>query len=206
MVKLKIHAFLSYLKNPKVHTVKGFSGLLLFCGNSCWARSQSRRATNCATPRCVILFSFQHCFPLCTAHCQSRRGSLENIVASATAVSAALYFLTSATHLHLPPPAVYCFAQLRYTPLFSYATVASRRSGCLLIIAHPFLTVNKVRGVKRGFLKHLILFFVTDKVREKGFFGRYICSTFITRVTTCNNCMLYMKYLALFYYSLVIIA
>jgi len=35
VVKRKIHAFLSFLKPPKVRTVKGFSGLLLFCGISC---------------------------------------------------------------------------------------------------------------------------------------------------------------------------
>ena len=54
MVKLKIHAILSFLKTPKVRTVKGFSGLLLFYGCNCRARSQSKRATNCTTPRYMV--------------------------------------------------------------------------------------------------------------------------------------------------------
>ena len=45
VVKLKIHAFLSLLKVPKVRTVKGFSGLSYFLGYNCPTRSQSKRAT-----------------------------------------------------------------------------------------------------------------------------------------------------------------
>ena len=47
VVKLKIHAFLSFSKAPKVRTVKGFSGLSHFYGYNCQARSQSKRAPCC---------------------------------------------------------------------------------------------------------------------------------------------------------------
>ncbi len=55
VVKLKFHAFLSFLKTPKIRINKGFSGLLLFYGILCLYRSQSRRPTNWATPRYEII-------------------------------------------------------------------------------------------------------------------------------------------------------
>ncbi len=51
VVKRKSHAFLRFHKVPKVRINKGFSGLLQNHGYNRWARSQTTRATNCATPR-----------------------------------------------------------------------------------------------------------------------------------------------------------
>ena len=51
MVKSKIYAVLHFLKVPKMPVLQGFFALLIFRSGVGYARSQSRRATNCATPR-----------------------------------------------------------------------------------------------------------------------------------------------------------
>ena len=62
MVKRKIYAVLRFYKVPKTRINKGFSGFLVFYGVSPRARSQSKRATNCATPRNNEIVLHRHLF------------------------------------------------------------------------------------------------------------------------------------------------
>ena len=102
MVKLKIHAFLSFCKSPKVRINKGFSGLLLLYGISCRARSQSKRATNCATPRyCILYLSELLCSPSCGSRNAPARYSLRRISTAAP----------KSPSLYPPQAAVRLFAQ-----------------------------------------------------------------------------------------------
>ncbi|MBO5214470.1 MAG: hypothetical protein J6B86_06845, partial [Clostridia bacterium] len=54
VVKSDFYAFLRFCKVPKMPILQGFFALLLFRSGVGYARSQSRRATNCATPRWIL--------------------------------------------------------------------------------------------------------------------------------------------------------
>ena len=59
MVKPDFHAFLRFCKVPKMPVLQGFFGLLIFLRGEPCSRSQTSRATNCATPRfCIGFLSF----------------------------------------------------------------------------------------------------------------------------------------------------
>ena len=106
MVKPDFYAFLRFCKVPKMPILQGFSGFLLFLQCVPCSRSQSRRATNCATPRCLI-FCFMYvseghaapketCFLLQLRLCLPSLGSVDSHQVAATPYSS----------LHPPPAAL----------------------------------------------------------------------------------------------------
>lgn len=57
MVKPDFYAFLRFCKVPKMPVLQGFFAFLIFRSGVGYARSQSKRATNCATPRNDSVFN-----------------------------------------------------------------------------------------------------------------------------------------------------
>ena len=57
VVKSDFYAFLRFCKVPKTRINKGFFALLIFRSGGVCSRSQTSRATNCATPRFLLNFS-----------------------------------------------------------------------------------------------------------------------------------------------------
>lgn len=78
MVKHSFDCLFSFAKPPKIRTVEGLSAIFAFVRCEDRLCSQTTRATNCATPGCIILF---YITTLIDVLLSVRGASLRNIVA-----------------------------------------------------------------------------------------------------------------------------
>ena len=78
MVKHSFDCLFSFAKPPKIRTVEGLSAIFAFVRCEDRLCSQTTRATNCATPGCIMFFSLFSAYWLSAFN---PRASLRNIVA-----------------------------------------------------------------------------------------------------------------------------